>query len=94
MWGVLRETGPESSPELRHELCMEFHCHTFCTPGILVNLFLANISEDLGGSSLFSAIAVFLYPPTDVLKILRSLGKSRKSQTPPLTSKEELKKVP
>ena len=43
-------------------------------------------------ASLFSAIAVFLYPPTNVLKILRSLGKERKTQKSSLISKEKVNK--
>ena len=34
-----------------------------------------------------------LYPPTDVLKILRSLGKSRESQISSLVSKEKVNKA-
>ena len=43
-------------------------------------------------SSLFSANAVFLYPQTNVLKILRSLGKSKESQKSSLISKEMVNK--
>ena len=45
-----------------------------------------------GFSSLLSAIAVFLYPPTNVLKVLRSLGKGRKTQKSSPTRKEKVKK--
>ena len=38
----------------------------------LVNLFLTKLVRISGFSSLFSAIAVFLYPPTNVLKTLRA----------------------
>ena len=43
-----------------------------------------------GFSSLFSAIAVFWYPPTHVLTMMRSLSKSRKDQRSSLISKERL----
>ena len=46
-----------------------------------------------GFSSLFSAIAVLLCPATAVLKVLRSLGKARKSQKSSLISKEKVNKV-
>ena len=46
-----------------------------------------------GFSSLFSAIAVLLYYPTNVLKLLRSLGKSMNSQESSLISKEKVNKV-
>ena len=45
-----------------------------------------------GSSPLFSVIAMFLYPPTNVLKVLRSLGKSRGSQTSSLISEEKIHK--
>ena len=45
-----------------------------------------------GFSSLFSANAVFLYPPTNVLKVLRPLGKSRKRQKSSQLSKEKVNK--
>ena len=45
-----------------------------------------------GFSSLFSAIAVFLDPPKDVLKMLRSLRKERKTQKSSLIGKEKVNK--
>ena len=45
-----------------------------------------------GFSSLVSAIAVLLYPLTNVLKVLQSLVKSRESQKPSLISKEKVNK--
>ena len=56
----------------------------------LLNLFLTN--EDFWVSSLFSAIAVILYPPTNFLKILRWLGKSRKRQQSSVISKDKVNK--
>ena len=38
-------------------------------------------------SSRFSATAVFLYPPTDVLKIVRALGNMKENQKSSLISK-------
>ena len=58
----------------------------------LINLFLTNY-EDFWGFPLFLAIAVFLYSPTNVLKVLRSLGKSRESQKSSLISEEKVNKT-
>ena len=46
-----------------------------------------------GFSSLFPVVAVFLYPPANVLKIPQSLGKERKTQKSSLISKEKVNKV-
>ena len=46
-----------------------------------------------GFSTLFSAIAMFLDPQTDLLKMLRSLRKARKCQKSSLISKEKVTKV-
>ena len=51
--------------------------------------------EKVWFSSLFSAIAVFLYPPTKMLKVLRSLGKYKeKPEILTKISKEEAIKEP
>ena len=44
-------------------------------------------------SSLLSAVAMFLYPPTKVLKILQSLGNQEKQQNSSLIGMEKLNKV-
>ena len=62
----------------------------------LTNVHLSNvtfslpISENFWVSFLFSASAMFFHPPTNVLKILRSLGKPRKSQKSSLMSKDKV----
>ena len=59
---------------------------------MLINLFLTNLVRISGLSSVFSAIAVLLYSPTNVLKTLRPLGKESKTQKSSLISKEEVSK--
>ena len=63
---------------------------TFGIPafGIPLLTFSLLISEDLGVFVSFSAIAAFLFPLANVLKILRSLGEERKIPKSSLISKE------
>ena len=70
------------------------HTHTLPSNHFLVDLFLTNQRAFSVFSSLFSVITVFLYPPTNVLKALHPLGKSRrKSQKSSQIGKGRANKV-
>ena len=91
MGGGVSRTGP-----LREKVCFLFFllaqrtlllvdvsdiaCFFLSFQGLALLASSLRISEDIWFSSLFSAIAVFLCPPTNVLKILRSLKENKKKQ--------------